>query len=547
MDLSNLEDGLFSQYSEDGVLIALLDILGMDVYASSQRSKYYVEFGVENGVQCNTRVLRERLGFAGLSMDGGNSDPRINLHEEFVTEGNILELLKKHNVPHDFDVLSVDVDMFDLWIMSKILRDGKYKPRVIVVETNPTLCVSNFMTDYRKANSMPLVVIHPDLTNQTVWDSTRYSGANPKAFQMTADRFGYDMVHCERCGVNCFLVRRDAMTQDCREIFKGHLPMVPYPCFATMTPEGGTMIGHPLDSEERPAVMLDDDLLDVLTSSRVDGGEDLFAGAYHVNPSTMGYACGTGSSNSPRGWGGDWCMRIYSSPHGWDFGGKDRFNAASMAFYKGDHEAAFNAFSSLLQDKERALNFGPCVSSHASEAGCALRAKTGFNAAVSALNMASVATQESSSAVEQYLLIATQFIELALSFDQTDEHMQGVEQLMTFLQSDLKAVRNTLDQKVSVSMMISGLADDGGDLDIKVEVTSRDDMSAVTGEFCGRYNVGPEDCRSIALALGKELRNTVFPYPLVPFDFTGSQKWAGLRSIPACLLNFPAFKILATI
>ena len=117
-------------------------------------------------------------------MDGGNNNPGINLHEEFVAaESNILNLLEKYEVPYDFDILSIDVDMFDLWILAKILRDGTYRPRVIVVETNPTLCVNNYIQDYRKANALPLVVVHPDLTNQTMWDSTRYSGANPKLFK----------------------------------------------------------------------------------------------------------------------------------------------------------------------------------------------------------------------------------------------------------------------------------------------------------------------------------------------------------------------------
>ena len=61
----------------------------------------------------------------------------INLREEFVTEGNILDLLEKHAVPENFDVLSVDVDMFDLWILAKILRSDTYKPRVIVVRDQP--------------------------------------------------------------------------------------------------------------------------------------------------------------------------------------------------------------------------------------------------------------------------------------------------------------------------------------------------------------------------------------------------------------------------
>ena len=46
------------------------------------------------------------------------------------------------------------------------------------------------------------------------------------------------MVHCERCGVNCFLVQREALPGKCREDFVDNVPMVPYPCFATLTAEG---------------------------------------------------------------------------------------------------------------------------------------------------------------------------------------------------------------------------------------------------------------------------------------------------------------------
>ena len=54
--LSNSEDRVFSQYSEDGVLIALLDILGID-----DKRKFFVEFG-ESGIECNTRILTRKNG-----------------------------------------------------------------------------------------------------------------------------------------------------------------------------------------------------------------------------------------------------------------------------------------------------------------------------------------------------------------------------------------------------------------------------------------------------------------------------------------------------
>jgi hypothetical protein len=184
-NLQYFEDKIYSQNGEDGILLVLLDIIGI-------KSKYYVEFGVENGMECNTRILRERLNFTGLLMDGGNENKDINLNREFITERNILDLFYDYNVPESFDVLSVDVDMFDWWILLRILRDSSYKPRIIIVETNPTLCleetsdygIKEYIKQYSKINSEPLVVVHPNMTDQVVWDSSRYAGANPMAFRL---------------------------------------------------------------------------------------------------------------------------------------------------------------------------------------------------------------------------------------------------------------------------------------------------------------------------------------------------------------------------
>ena len=43
----------------------------------------------------------------------GPVNPKMNLWVEHVTESNILTLFKKYHVPMSFDVLSIDIDMFD--------------------------------------------------------------------------------------------------------------------------------------------------------------------------------------------------------------------------------------------------------------------------------------------------------------------------------------------------------------------------------------------------------------------------------------------------
>ena len=65
-----------------------------------------------------------------LLMDGDNEDTKINLKKVMFWPDNILELFTKYEVRREFDLLSVDMDSYDWWILEKILEDG-YRPRVI--------------------------------------------------------------------------------------------------------------------------------------------------------------------------------------------------------------------------------------------------------------------------------------------------------------------------------------------------------------------------------------------------------------------------------
>ena len=96
--MSNLADDLrrhraqhYSQNEEDGALARLLEIVGTS-------SRFYVEIGVGDGEECNTRLLRER-GWSGIMMDCAASNPAIRLYPEFVTAENIQGLLIKYRGP----------------------------------------------------------------------------------------------------------------------------------------------------------------------------------------------------------------------------------------------------------------------------------------------------------------------------------------------------------------------------------------------------------------------------------------------------------------
>ena len=116
-DLQHYEHRVFSQNGEDGILLEILRNIGIT-------NKKYVEFGVQDGFECNSRILRETMGFSGVMFDGGYSNPQIGLHQEYITMSNIIQLFEKYNVPKIFDMLTIDTDMFDWWILSRILIDG---------------------------------------------------------------------------------------------------------------------------------------------------------------------------------------------------------------------------------------------------------------------------------------------------------------------------------------------------------------------------------------------------------------------------------------
>ena len=121
--------GEYAQSGEDGVLEAIFALIG-------PTNRHYVEFGTQDGIQCNTRWLMKHRGWSGLLMDGSHENPSIGLAREFVTAGNVEELFRKYGVPAEFDLLSIDIDGNDYWVWRAI---RSYRPRVVVIEYNASL------------------------------------------------------------------------------------------------------------------------------------------------------------------------------------------------------------------------------------------------------------------------------------------------------------------------------------------------------------------------------------------------------------------------
>lgn len=190
----------FSQNDEDGILQEILKRIGI-------ANRTFVEFGVQDGLQSNTRLLLYQ-GWRGLWIEADRAAcaeiqsgfgreiaaRQLQVLNSFVTAENISGLIDSAGVG-EIDVLSIDIDGNDYWIWDAI----RCKPRVIIIEYNarfhpPTRWVMQYNPEHR-------------------WNYSDYHGASLASLNELARKKGYSLVGCCLAGVNAFFVRSD-LVQD---------------------------------------------------------------------------------------------------------------------------------------------------------------------------------------------------------------------------------------------------------------------------------------------------------------------------------------------
>jgi hypothetical protein len=195
-NLRNYEHRVYSQNGEDGILEEIFQRIGTT-------NRYFVEFGIEDGAQCNCRRLVESGGWSGLWIEASSqlahkarqrfSGFPVQVRQGFVTRDNIADLLRDAGVPQQPDLLSIDIDGNDYWVWESISRP--YAPRVVLIEYNASITPGgDWVMPYRSDH---------------VWDGSNHFGASLDAMDRLGERLGYVLVGCDSRGVNAFFVRKD--------------------------------------------------------------------------------------------------------------------------------------------------------------------------------------------------------------------------------------------------------------------------------------------------------------------------------------------------
>lgn len=197
--LAKSEFSVFSQGGEDGLLARLL----AETTLPNQR---FVEFGVEDYREANTRFLLLSGGWSGLVLDGDPAniarirDSRAYWHaaltaeQAFVTRENINELLTTHGFVGELGLLSIDIDGNDYWVWEAV---EVAQPAVMSVEYNWRFGPDAAVT----------IPYEPAFDRTAAHPSWLYFGASLAALEALGKRKGYTLVAASSSGVNAFFVR----------------------------------------------------------------------------------------------------------------------------------------------------------------------------------------------------------------------------------------------------------------------------------------------------------------------------------------------------
>jgi len=202
-DLSEVEFQVFSQFGDDGIIQYLIHKLNIP-------NKTFIEFGVENYLESNTRFLLINNNWTGYVIDG--SKDNINyikndiiswaceLYAEaaFINAENINDLLVKPGFESEIGILSIDIDGNDFWVWNAI---EVVNPVIVIIEYNSLF----------GRNTTWSVPYDSSFVREEKHSSILYFGASLKALETLGKQKGYSFIGCNSKGNNAYFVRDDKL------------------------------------------------------------------------------------------------------------------------------------------------------------------------------------------------------------------------------------------------------------------------------------------------------------------------------------------------
>jgi hypothetical protein len=202
-EFERAEFRVFSQFGEDGLIQFLVQRVPIE-------NRIFVELGVEDYSESNTRFLLVNDAWQGLIVDAGTDHHRfladsrlawrttVDAMTSFIDRDNVNDVIRGGGVAGDIGLLSIDIDGNDYWVLDAI---DCVSPRILVAEYNSLFGPERAVT----------VPYDPRFVRGQKHYSNLYWGASLAAIAQVADTKRLALVGGNRAGNNAFFVRRDAL------------------------------------------------------------------------------------------------------------------------------------------------------------------------------------------------------------------------------------------------------------------------------------------------------------------------------------------------
>lgn len=199
-DFNEYEIKIFSQYGEDGLIQYLLKMARVP-----EECHTFVEIGVENYQESNTRFLLINNNWSGLIIDCSKKNildiqaqPISYLYDltsvpAFITKDTINDILADNSFADNLGLLSIDIDGNDYWVLESIIA----APILLIVEYN-------YLLGYKKSVTVPYDAL---FQRTKAHQSNLYYGSSLKALFDLCEKKGYSFAGAN--GHNAFFVRND--------------------------------------------------------------------------------------------------------------------------------------------------------------------------------------------------------------------------------------------------------------------------------------------------------------------------------------------------
>jgi hypothetical protein len=205
-NIQDYEFQIFSQFGDDGIIRYLINNI-------KNIENKFIEFGVENYEEANTKFLLESFNWEGLIIDSNNnyvSDIKkknyywrynLNVANEFISKENINSIINDNNFSGEIGILSIDIDGNDYWIWEEI---NAVNPSIVIIEYNALFGDELSVTiPYNKNFSR----------NNNQKDNVYY-GASLNALFKLGNKKNYSLICTNSNGNNAYFLRNDLIPVD---------------------------------------------------------------------------------------------------------------------------------------------------------------------------------------------------------------------------------------------------------------------------------------------------------------------------------------------